>query len=138
MLIKRRFRLALEKFNGHDEDYFDWKESTINMLGTAGFSQFSDSDPVVVNRYHEVLAVSIFYSLQGAVPGGQARSFAEQMLDYKNLDPSIVWLVLETYYNTALNRVNMVLFDTRRVFHLCLAPDKTASKFISDYRDCLQ
>ena len=105
--------LTLEKFNGHNnEDYFNLKESTINMLGTSGFSQFIDSDTVMVIKYPEV-AVSVFYSLQGAVHGGQARSIAQQMLDDKNLDPSILWSALETYYDTALNRDNVVLFDTR-------------------------
>ena len=127
---------TLEKFNGHDEDYFNWKESTINALGTAGFSQFLDNTEVVIR--HPEVAVSVFYSLQGAVHGGQAQSIAQQMLDDKNLDPAVLWSALETYYDTALNRANVVLFDTRRLFHLRLDPDNSASKFISDYKDCLQ
>ena len=33
---------TLDKFSGHDEDYFAWRESTINILGTAGFGRFLD------------------------------------------------------------------------------------------------
>jgi hypothetical protein len=31
---------TLDKFSGRDEDYFTWKESTINVLGAAGRSVF--------------------------------------------------------------------------------------------------
>jgi hypothetical protein len=60
------------------------------------------------------------------------------MLDDKNLDPSELWSALKEYYDTALNRANVVLFDIRRLLHLRLDPDNPASKFISAYRECLQ
>lgn len=127
---------TIEKFSGLDEDYFAWKESTINSLGTAGFSRFLD-DKSVVMRHPEV-SESVFYSLRGAVHGGQAQSIAQSMLDEKNLDPSALWTALEEYYDTALNRANVVLFDIRRLLHLRLDPDTQATKFISSYRECLQ
>jgi hypothetical protein len=127
---------TLAKFTGFDEDYFDWKESTIETLGTAGFQRFLD-DAVVIAKHPEI-AESVFYSLRGAVRGGQAQSIAQRMLDEKNLDPSALWLAVERYYDTALNRANVALFDTRRLFLLRLDPDTTASKFISDYHDCIQ
>ena len=46
--------------------------------------------------------------------------------------------MLEEYYNTALNRANVVLFDIRRLLNIRLDPQTTATKFISDFRDCLQ
>jgi hypothetical protein len=49
-----------------------------------------------------------------------------------------LWSALEDYYDTALNRANVVLFDIRRLLHLRLDPDNPASKFISAYRECLQ
>ena len=70
--------------------------------------------------------------------GGQAQSFAQTMLDDKNFDPTALWKGLEDYYNTALNRANVVLFDFRRLFNLRLDPDTTVTKFISEFRDCLQ
>jgi hypothetical protein len=127
---------TLGKFNGHDEDYLDWKESTIDALGTAGFNRFLH-DATVISKHPEI-AESVFYSLRGAVRGGQAQSIAQTMVDEKKLDPSALWMALEEYYDTALNRANVVLFDIRRLLHLRLDPDGTASKFISDYRDCLQ
>jgi hypothetical protein len=127
---------TLDKFSGHDEDYFTWRESTINMLGTAGFGRFLDED-TMISRHPEV-AESVFYSLRGAVHGGQAQSIAQGMLDDKRLDPAALWSDLEDYYNTALNRANVVLFDIRKLLNLRLDPDTTATKFISDFRDCLQ
>ncbi|KAI2499912.1 hypothetical protein MHU86_14582 [Fragilaria crotonensis] len=127
---------TLDKFSGHDEDYFAWRESTINILGTAGFGRFLD-ETTWTDKYPEV-SESVFYALRGAVHGGQAQSIAQSMLDDKQLDPVVLWSGLESYYNTALNRANVVLFDIRRLLNLRLTPDNTATKFISDVRDCLQ
>ena len=127
---------TLDKFSGHDEDYFAWRESTINILGTAGFGRFLD-ETTWTDMYPEV-SESVLYALRGAVHGGQAQSIAQSMLDDKQLDPVVLWSGLESYYNTALNRANVVLFDIRRLLNLRLTPDNTATKFISDVRDCLQ
>jgi hypothetical protein len=91
----------------------------------------------VVSKHPEI-AESVFYSLRGAVRGGMAQSIAQKMLDDKNLDPMALWSELEDYYDTALNRANVVLFEIRLLLHLRLDPDATATKFISDFRDCLQ
>ena len=69
---------TLDKFSGQDEDYFTWRESTINILGTAGFGRFLD-DSVTTDKHPEV-AESVFYALRGAVHGGQAQSIAQVML----------------------------------------------------------
>ena len=60
------------------------------------------------------------------------------MLDDMHLDPTTLWLALESYYDTALNRANVILFDIRRLINIRLDPDNTATKFISEYRECLQ
>ena len=88
-------------------------------------------------KYPDV-AEAVFYALRSAVYGGQAQSIAQKMLDDKNYDPSELWECLENYYNTALNRANVVLFDIKRLVNFRLDPDTTATKFISDFRDCLQ
>ena len=126
---------TLDKFTGHDEDYFTWKESTVNAIGTAGFSLFLEGAAVVVK--HPDVARSIFYSLRGAVHGGQAQSIAQKMLDDKQLDPFALWMALEMYYDTPLNRANVVLFDIHRLLNLRLDPDTAAMSFISDYRNVL-
>jgi hypothetical protein len=84
------------------------------------------------------VAESVFCALRGAVHGGQAQSIAQGMLDEKRLDPTTLWSVLELYYNKALNRANVVLFDIRRLINTRLDPDTTATKFISENRECLQ
>jgi hypothetical protein len=84
---------TLDKFTGHDEDYFTWKEATVNVLGTAGFGRFLD-DPTMSAKHPEV-GESVFYALRGAVHGGQAQSIAQGMLDDKRLDPTALWTGLE-------------------------------------------
>ncbi len=76
--------------------------------------------------------------LRGAVYGGQAQSVAQGMLDDARLDSVAMWSGLGEYYDTALNRANVVHFDIRRLLSLQLTPDTTDTKFISDFRDCLQ
>jgi hypothetical protein len=127
---------TLDKFSGHDEDYFTWKEATVNILGTAGFGRFLD-DKSMSGKHPEV-AESVFYALRGAVHGGKAQSIVQGMLDDKRLDPTALWIGLEAYYDTALNRANVVLFDIRRLLNIRLDPDTPATKFLSDFRNCLQ
>ena len=87
---------------------------------------------------HPDVAESVFYAIGGAVHGGQAQSIAQGMLDDTRLDPTTLWFALESYYNTALNQANVVLFDIRRLVNITLDPDNTATKFISKYCECLQ
>lgn len=128
---------TLDKFSGLDEDYFTWRELTINILGTAGFGRFLD-DPTMSQKHPEV-AESVFYALQGAVHGGQAQSIAQAMLDDKSLDQMQLWTSLEEYFDTTLNRANVVMFEIRCLLNLQLDGTHTArTKFISEFRDCLQ
>ncbi len=127
---------TLDKFSGRDEDYFTWKESTINVLGAAGLGRFLTDQETRLK--HVSVGESVFYALRGAVHGGQAQSIAQGMLDDARLDSVALWSGLEEHYDTALNRANVVLFDIRRLLSLRLTPDTTATKFISDFRDCLQ
>ncbi len=127
---------TLDKFTGRDEDYFAWKESTINVLGAAGMGRFLTDKQMLAK--HASVGESVFYALRGAVHGGQAQSIAQGMLDETRLDSVALWSGLEDYYDTALNRANVVLFDIRRLLSLRLDPDTTATKFISDFRFCLQ
>ena len=135
-VIDKKAVPTLEKFSGLDEDYFAWRELTVNTLGAACLGRLLD-DKTMSGKYPEV-AEAVFYALRGAVYGGQAQSIAQTMLDEKNYDPTDLWEGLENYYNTALNRANVVLFDIKRLFNIRLDPDTTATKFISDFRDCLQ
>ncbi len=79
---------TLEKFSGREEDYFVWKEATVNVLGTAGFGRLlTDID---MSTKHPEVAESVFYALRGAVHGGQAQSIALGMLADKRLDPYFI------------------------------------------------
>lgn len=127
---------TLDKFSGLDEDYFAWKETTVNSMGIHGFGRFL-SDASATTK-HPDIAESVFYSLRAAVHGGQAQSIAQAMLDENRLDPVELWSALAAYYDTALNRANVVLFDVRRLLSIRLDPDVSGSKFVSDFRDCLQ
>ena len=118
---------TLEKFSGLDEDYFAWRELVINTLGTACLGRLLDDKSMTEN--HPEVSRAVFYALRGAVHGGHAQSIAQPMLDDKNYDPTELWEGLERYYNTALNRTNVVLFDIKRLINLRLDPDTTTTKF---------
>lgn len=107
---------TLDTFSGRDEDYFTLKESTINLLGTAGFGLFL-SEAIMVIKHPDV-AESVSYELREAVHGGPAQLIAHGMLDDTTLDPAAVWTRLEEFYDTALIRANVVLFDIRRLPNL--------------------
>ena len=51
---------TLDKFTGRDEDYFAWKESTINVLGTAGYGRFFTVDQMPI-KYISLLTQSSFH-----------------------------------------------------------------------------
>jgi hypothetical protein len=62
----------LSKFSGLDEDYFAWKDATVNSMGIGGFGIFL-KDAAEVQKYPSV-GESVFYLLlRTAVHGGQAR-----------------------------------------------------------------
>ena len=68
----------------------------------------------------------------------QAQSIAQAMVDDNTLDPVALWNGLESYYDTDVNRANVVLFDVRRLLNIRLDPDVTGSSVVSDFRDFLQ
>jgi hypothetical protein len=101
----------LEKFSGFDEDYFAWKDTTVNSMGIFCFGVFlKDLDEV--QKYSHI-GQSVFYLLcAAAVRGGQTQSTAQGMVDDDRFDPVSLWADLEAYwYDTAVNRANVVLLD---------------------------
>lgn len=127
---------TIDKFTGHEEDYFTWRESTIDELAAAGFDRLLEDKSMVDEHPH--VAERVFYALRGAILGGPVQSIAQTMLDNKTFDPYALWQGLEDYYNTAQNRAKVVLFEIQRLLNLRLDPDTTATNFVSDFRDCLQ
>jgi hypothetical protein len=126
----------LNKFSGNDEDYFEWRESTIDKLGSAGCFDFL-VDETMAGK-HAGMSQSVFFSLRGAVRGGHAQSIAQALVDDERSTPMALWTELESYYNTALNRANVVLFDIRRLLGLRLTQDVAPTTFINNCKDCLQ
>jgi hypothetical protein len=126
----------LNKFSGHDEDYFEWRESTIDKLGSAGCFDFLGDESMT--RKHPGMARSVSFALRGAVRGGQAQSITQALVDKKCNTPMALWSELEAYYNTTLIRANVVLFNIRRLLSLRLTPDVAPTTFINDFKDCLQ
>ena len=127
---------TIEKFSGLDEDFFGWKAKTEDQMGTAGYSRFLTDEALPAK--HVSVSEGVFHSLRGALRDGQAHYMAQALVDDGKLDPVELWKKLEAYYDTALNRANVVLFDVRRLLNFRLTPDGTASKFITDFRVCLQ
>ena len=60
------------------------------------------------------------------------------MLDAGEFDPYKLWASLSKFYDTSLNRANVVLFEIKRLLKLQLDMATTPVQFISDFRDCLQ
>jgi hypothetical protein len=127
---------TLEKFSGLDEDFFAWKAKTEDQMGVAGYSRFLTDATLPGN--HVSISDGVFHSLRGALREGQAHYMAQALVDEGRLNPVSLWSQLEKYYDTSLNRANVVLFDVRRLLNFRLTTDITASKFITDFRMCLQ
>ena len=87
---------------------------------------------------HPDIAESPFYAFRAAVDGGQAQYMAQGLLDRDTLDPTVLWKSLMSYYDTVINRASVSLYDTCRLFDLILHPETTASKFMTEFRGCLQ
>ncbi len=127
---------TIEKFLGLDEDFFAWKAKTEDQMGVAGYVCFFTDASLPIK--HVGVSEGVFHSLRGALRDGQAHYMAQALVDEGKLNPVELWSQLEAYYNTTLNRANVVLFDVRRLLNFWLTPDVTASKFITDFRVCLQ
>jgi len=53
------------------------------------------------------------------------------------LNPCTLWTTLTQYFDTALNRANVVLYEIQRLIGLRLDADVLPSKFISNFNDSM-
>ena len=127
---------TIDTFSGLDEDFFAWKDKSINTLGRSGLTSYLSDAALYIK--HKELVESVFYTIREALTGGVASSHAETLVDRDTLNPSILWSNLLQYYDTDLNRANVVLFEIKRLLALSLNIDNTPVQFISDFRECLQ
>jgi hypothetical protein len=126
---------TLEKFSGNDEDFYAFQDSTMNQLGQAGLARYlTDADVVSSNK--EVAKV-VFYAIHSSLQGSDARSLATALYDAKTLDPFQLWSDIVAYYDTDINRANIVLFDVKHLLSLQLDPDVTPTSFIANFKECL-
>ena len=125
----------LKEFTRKDEDYFSWRDCAVNDLGKAGLIRFT-TDPPTITKYPE-LATSVFYALWAALQNGIASNFATALYNNNKCNPLELWKNIKQWYDTLVNRANMVLFEVKKLLSLCLDPDVVPTKFIADFNKCL-
>jgi hypothetical protein len=104
----------------------------MNWLGQAGLARYlTDADVVSSNK--EVGEV-VFYAIHSSLQGGDALSLAMALYDAKTLDPFRLWSDIVAYYDTDINRANIVLFDVKNLLNLRLDPDVTPTSFIANFK----
>lgn len=126
---------TLDIFNGDDEDYFSYHDSTMNKLGQAGLARYL-TDKEFAEENKEV-AEAVFFSLRASIHGGNARSLATALYDKGIRDPFRLWSDMQAYYDTSINRANVVLFEVKKLLNLRLDPDVAPTSFIADFKECL-
>jgi hypothetical protein len=62
---------------------------------------------------------------------------AMALYDAKTLDTFWLWSDIVAYYDTDINRANIILFDMKCLLNLRLDPDVTPTSFISNFKECL-
>ena len=125
----------LKEFTGKDKDYFSWQDSTVNDLGKAGLIHFTNDPPMVTK--HPELATSVFYALWAALQNGTASNFATALYNDNKCNPLKLWKNIKPWYETSVNRANVVLFEVKKLLSLRLDPDVVPTKFITDFNKCL-
>ena len=123
----------LKEFTRKDKDYFSWQDSAVNDLGKAGLIRFTN-DPSTITKYPE-LATSVFYALRAALQNGTVSNFATTLYDDNKCNPLKLWKNIEQWYDTLVNRANVVLFEVKKLLSLCLNPDVVPTKFIADFNE---
>ena len=125
----------LDTFKGTDEDSFGWMEDTLTKLGTAGLARYLTDSAVVAKNPD--LAESVFYALRRATMNGLAKHVSEDLINLQIFNPIDLWSNIEKYYDVNVNKANVILYEIKRLLALELNTSMTATKFISDYKDCL-
>jgi len=75
--------------------------------------------------------------LRASIHGGNARSLATALYDKGIRDPFRLWSDMQAYYDTSINRANVVLFEVKKLLNLRLDPDVAPTSFIADFKECL-
>ena len=125
----------LDEFKGTDEDSFGWLEDTLTKLGTAGLARYL-SDTRLVTQNPDLME-SVFYALRRATMNGLTKHVSEDLITKKVYDPVQLWSNIKNYYDVNVNKANVILYEIKRLLSLELNSSVQASKFISDFKECL-
>ena len=125
----------LTSFSGKDEDFYSWRDDVVNALGKAGLVGFLTNKSLISK--HPEMAVSVFYALRAALQGSTASTLSTALYNEKQYDPSLLWTSIEAWYDTVVNRANVVLFAVKRLLNLWLDADTLPTRFISDFWESL-
>jgi hypothetical protein len=107
----------------------------MNWLGQAGLACYlTDADVVSSNKE---VAKTVFYAIHSSLQGGNACSLVMALYDAKTLGPFRLWSDIVAYYDTEINRANIILFEMKRLLNLRLDPDVTPTSFIANFKECL-
>ena len=68
---------------------------------------------------------------------GLAKHVSEDLITKKVYDPVQLWSNIKIYYNVNVNKANVILYKIKRLLSLELNSSVQASKFISDFKECL-
>ena len=115
--------------------YYSWCNSAVNDLGKAGLIHFLN-DTIIITKSPK-LATSVFYMLRAALQNGTVANFTTVLYDDNNYNPLELWTNTEQWYDTLVNRANVVLFEIKRLLSLRLDADVVSTKFISYFNECL-
>ena len=98
---------TLPPFTGIDDDWFAWKEKTETALGCEGLIKYLTN--FTLSLANPESGEAVFYCLKSALAEGHAHYLAKKLIDQNNLCPATLWSNLKKYFDTDLNRANIVL-----------------------------
>jgi hypothetical protein len=133
--LDKKILPTLEKFSGNDEGFYAFQNSTMNQLGQAGLARYL-TDANVMSSNKEV-AKAVLYAICFFLQGGDARSLATALYDTSTLNPFRLWSDIVAYYDTDINRANIILFDVKHLLNFRFDPDVTPTSFIANIKECL-
>ena len=125
----------LPKFSGSPSEWYNYSEGVINILGQAGLGRFLDEMAHVSGNVE--VAESVFYAVTASLTEGTAHYHAQNLIEQKTLNPFLLWKTLDAYFDTDLNRSNIVLYEIQKMLDLRLDEGSAPDKFISDFQQCL-
>lgn len=125
----------LPNFSGTDEDYEKWQRLVTLKLGMARLLPFILEEDYAAAHPH--IAQSVFYGLNFALQGGFAANIVNELETiHKDHNPYKLWLAIQDYYQTKTTTRTGMMKHVSRLINLKLDGSITATKFLSEWKDC--